>query len=164
MIFLDPSVAAKLVILVILLLLSALFSSAETSLTTVSKLRIRSLHEDGVKRAGTALKLIEEPSNMLSAILIGNNIVNLSASSLATSVALDQLEKDILQIDDADNIISCAGVNRKTGIFVCAEGFHQLGIAHFCVGERHVDAWYHNATSSGAAVLPLQPVSSRCSC
>ncbi len=86
----DPSVAAKLVILVILLLLSALFSSAETSLTTVSKLRIRSLHEDGVKRAGTALKLIEEPSNMLSAILIGNNIVNLSASSLATSVALDQ--------------------------------------------------------------------------
>ena len=87
----DPSVAAKLVILVILLFLSALFSSAETSLTTVSKLRIRSLYEDGVKRAGTVLKLIEDPSNMLSAILIGNNIVNLSASSLATSVALDQL-------------------------------------------------------------------------
>lgn len=90
MIFLDPSVAAKLVILVTLLFLSALFSSAETSLTTVNKLRIRSLYEDGVKRAGTLLKLIENPANMLSAILVGNNVVNLSASSLATSVALDQ--------------------------------------------------------------------------
>ena len=87
----DPSVAVKLVILVILLFLSGLFSSAETSLTTVSRIRIRSLADDGVKRAKIVLKLTDDPANMLSAILIGNNIVNLSASSLATSVALDQL-------------------------------------------------------------------------
>lgn len=86
----DPSVAVKLVILVILLFLSGFFSSAETALTTVNKLRMRSLAEDGVKRANTVLTLIENPANMLSAVLIGNNIVNLSASSLATSVALDQ--------------------------------------------------------------------------
>lgn len=87
----PPSVAVKFVILLFLLLLSALFSSAETSLTTVSKLRVRSLSEDGNKRALTLLKLIENPANMLSAILIGNNVVNLSASSLATSVALEML-------------------------------------------------------------------------
>ncbi len=87
----PPSVAVKFVILLFLLLLSALFSSAETSLTTVSKLRVRSLSEDGNKRAATLLKLIENPANMLSAILIGNNVVNLSASSLATSVALELL-------------------------------------------------------------------------
>lgn len=87
----PPSVAVKFVILLILLLLSALFSSAETSLTTVSKLRARSLAEDGNKSAVTLLKLIENPANMLSAILIGNNVVNLSASSLATSVALELL-------------------------------------------------------------------------
>lgn len=87
----PPSVAVKFVILLFLLLLSALFSSAETSLTTVSKLRVRSLAEDGNKRAATLLTLIENPANMLSAILIGNNVVNLSASSLATSVALELL-------------------------------------------------------------------------
>lgn len=85
----PPSVAVKFVILLILLLLSAFFSSAETSLTTVNKLRARSLAEDGNKRAVTMLKLIENPANMLSAILIGNNVVNLSASSLTTSVVLE---------------------------------------------------------------------------
>ncbi|MBQ9120477.1 MAG: HlyC/CorC family transporter [Lachnospiraceae bacterium] len=86
----DPSVAAKLVVLVVLLFLSAFFSSAETALTTVSKIRIRALAEEGNKRAKMTSRLIEQPANLLSAILIGNNIVNLSASSLATSVALDQ--------------------------------------------------------------------------
>ena len=51
----PPSVAVKFVILLILLMLSALFSSAETSLTTVSKLRVRSLAEDGNKRARVLL-------------------------------------------------------------------------------------------------------------
>lgn len=86
----DPSVAIQFVILVTLLLLSAFFSSAETALTTVNKLRIRSLAEDGVKHADLVANLIEAPEKMLSAILIGNNIVNLSASSLATSLALDK--------------------------------------------------------------------------
>ena len=87
----DPSVAAQFVVLVVLLILSAFFSSAETSLTTVNKLRIRTLVEDGVKGAKTISSLIEDPSKMLSAILIGNNIVNISASSLATTLAIDLL-------------------------------------------------------------------------
>lgn len=77
----------QLIILVCLLVLSAFFSSAETALTTVNKIRIRALADDGNKRAKVVLQLIEHPDKMLSAILIGNNIVNLSASSLATTVA-----------------------------------------------------------------------------
>ena len=78
---------AKLIILVVLLLLSAFFSSAETALTTVNKIRLRTLSEAGSKRADKVLKVTDDSGKMLSAILIGNNIVNLSASSLATTLA-----------------------------------------------------------------------------
>lgn len=74
--------------LVILLGLSAFFSSAETALTTVNRIRIRNLAEAGDSRAITLTKVIDDQSKMLSAILIGNNIVNLSASSLTTTLAL----------------------------------------------------------------------------
>lgn len=83
----DPSDAIQLVVLAVLLLLSAFFSSAETALTTVNRLRVRSLIEDGDKRAATLAKVIDDPGKLLSAILIGNNIVNISASSLATILA-----------------------------------------------------------------------------
>lgn len=86
----DPSDVTQIIILLILLLLSCFFSSAETALTTVNKLRIRSLAEENVKGAKTVSKLIEDPSKMLSAILIGNNVVNLSASSIATSLAINK--------------------------------------------------------------------------
>lgn len=89
----DPSDVRQIIILVILIMLSAFFSSAETALTAVNKLRIRSLAEEGVKKAKTVNKLIENPSKMLSAILIGNNIVNLTTSSLATTFAIHIAEK-----------------------------------------------------------------------
>ena len=85
----DPSVAAQIIVLIVLLLLSAFFSSAETSLTTVNKLRIRSLVEEGNKRAKLISSLIENPSKMISAILIGNNIVNISASALTTTLIIN---------------------------------------------------------------------------
>ena len=85
----DPSVAAQIIVLFVLLLLSAFFSSAETSLTTVNKLRIRSLVEEGNKRAKVISNLIENPSKMISAILIGNNIVNISASALTTTLIIN---------------------------------------------------------------------------
>lgn len=77
----------QLFVLVILLALSAFFSSAETSLTTVNKLRMRSLADEGNKNAKLVLKLTENKSKLLSTILIGNNIVNILASSIATFVA-----------------------------------------------------------------------------
>lgn len=80
----DSGDAIQLLILVILILLSAFFSSAETSLTTANRIRIMNLAEEGSKRAAIMLKVIDDSGKMLSAILIGNNIVNILASSLAT--------------------------------------------------------------------------------
>ena len=78
----------QIVVLLILLLLSAFFSSAETALTTVNKIKIRSLADDGDKRAKLVLTITDNSGKLLSAILIGNNIVNLSASSLTTTIAI----------------------------------------------------------------------------
>ena len=71
----DPSDVLQLIILVILLALSAFFSSAETALTTSNKLRMRSLAEEGNKRAQAVLEVTDNSGKMLSAILIGNNVV-----------------------------------------------------------------------------------------
>ncbi len=78
----------QLIIVLLLVLLSAFFSSAETAFSTVNRVRMRALEEDGSKRAARVNKILEHYSKMLSTILIGNNIVNLSASSLATTLAL----------------------------------------------------------------------------
>lgn len=84
----DTSDALQLVVLAVLLLFSAFFSSAETALTTVSKITMRSMADDGNKRAAMVLDVVEnKKQKMISAILIGNNIVNLYASSLTTTFA-----------------------------------------------------------------------------
>ena len=84
----DSGDAIQFIVLIILLFLSGFFSSAETALTTVSKITMRSMADDGDKRAALVLDVIEnQKTKMLSAILIGNNIVNISASSLATTLA-----------------------------------------------------------------------------
>lgn len=87
----DSGESVRLISLVVLLLLSAFFSSAETALTTVNKIRMRNLSEEGNKKAQTVLKVTGDSGKMLSAILIGNNIVNISASSIATTLAIDLL-------------------------------------------------------------------------
>ena len=84
----DPSVAIQLISIILMLLLSAFFSSAETALTTANKIRIQSLAEGGNKRAARVMKVTADMSKMLSAILVGNNIVNISASAVATSLAI----------------------------------------------------------------------------
>lgn len=80
----DTESVIQIIALILLLFLSAFFSSAETALTTVSRVRVRSLAEEGNKKAVKLLKVLDKHSKMLSAILIGNNIVNISASALAT--------------------------------------------------------------------------------
>ena len=87
----DSSSVGRAAALVILVALSAFFSSAETALTTVNVHRMRALAEDGDKRAERVLKLKENSQKLLSTILIGNNIVNLSASSMATTLTIDLL-------------------------------------------------------------------------
>ena len=76
-------------IILILLLCSAFFSSAETAYMTVNRVRIESLIKDGNKRAGAVMRILEQYPKMISAILIGNNIVNLAASALVTVYVSD---------------------------------------------------------------------------
>ncbi len=84
----DSGDIAGLSFLVFFILMSAFFSSAETALMTVSNIRLRTLAQSGRKNALILLKILDKKEKMLSAILIGNNIVNLSASALATSLSI----------------------------------------------------------------------------
>ena len=80
--------AIQILALLILVVLSSFFSSAETALTTVNRIRLQALSEEGNKRADIVLKTIENSSKMLSAILIGNNLVNNFSAALATALAI----------------------------------------------------------------------------
>lgn len=80
----GPNDIAMLCIIIFLIMCSAFFSSAETALVTVNKMRIRMLLEEGNKTAIILDKVVSNSGKMLSAILIGNNIVNISASALTT--------------------------------------------------------------------------------
>ena len=85
----DTDTWIKIIVLLILLILSAVFSSAETALTAVSPIRIRNLLDQNPsdKRAAALLAINEDPSRMLSTILVANNAVNLTASAITTSIA-----------------------------------------------------------------------------
>lgn len=85
----DSSHIAQLLTILVMVFLSAFFSSAETALVTVNKIRMKNLAENGDKRATKVLKVTSNSGKMLSAILIGNNIVNIGASSIATMLAVD---------------------------------------------------------------------------
>ena len=80
----DSGQALQIFIILGLLALSAFFSSSETAMMAVNKIRIRNLADAGLSSAQTLMKVLDNQPKMLSAILIGNNIVNISASSLAT--------------------------------------------------------------------------------
>ena len=74
-----------LISLIILIILSGFFSATETAYSCASKIKLRTLFTNGNKRAGKVLDLAENRfDNLLSTILLGNNIVNLSASAIAT--------------------------------------------------------------------------------
>ena len=84
----DTTGVIQLVSLGVLVFLSAFFSSAETAFSTVNRVRLRTLAEEDHKGAIRVLAILDQYGRMLSAILIGNNIVNLSASSLMTTFAI----------------------------------------------------------------------------
>ena len=79
----------ELLILAILLVLSGIFSGSETALTSLSLARAQALHREGRRGATAVYRLKKQPATMLIAILIGNNLVNVGASALATVVATD---------------------------------------------------------------------------
>lgn len=84
----DSSDATQIILLIVLIILSGFFSSAETALTTCNKIKMRTLAENGNAKAKRVLRITDDSGKMLSAILVGNNIVNLTASSISTSLAI----------------------------------------------------------------------------
>lgn len=94
----DTSGVIQLVVLLVLLILSGFFSSAETALTTVNKVRIKTLVDENNKRAIVLMKILDQHSKMLSTILIGNNIVNISASSLTTAFVISTFGSKLIGV------------------------------------------------------------------
>ena len=86
---LTEKILLEIISLVVLLFLSAFFSSAETAFTHIDLLKVKSMVNNGNKKAETLEKLKNNPEKTLTTILIGNNLVNISASSIATSLAID---------------------------------------------------------------------------
>ncbi len=84
----DRTAVIQLIILIVFIGLSAFFSSAETALSAVSAIKIRSMVEEKRRNARTLEKVVSHYGKMLSTILIGNNIVNISASALATTLTI----------------------------------------------------------------------------
>ncbi len=86
--FLETTHIIQILIFILCLILSAYFSSSETALTSVNKIRIKNLADSGDKRAQIVMKLNENPTKLLSTILVGNNLVNILASSIATALSI----------------------------------------------------------------------------
>ena len=87
----STSILIQTIILVILLIGSGFFSASETSLMSLSKIRIRHMQEEGVKGAKLVASLIEDSNKLLSTILVGNNVVNIAATSISTSLFITLL-------------------------------------------------------------------------
>lgn len=87
----NSEILLQSILVIVMTALSGFFSSAETAMTTVNRIRIRALAESGDKRALTLEKIISDSGKMLSTILIGNNIVNMAASALMTTLTIQVL-------------------------------------------------------------------------
>ena len=84
----TPDLWIMIAILVVCVALSAFFSASETSFTSVNRVKLKTMMQNGNKRAKLAYTLTENYDRLITPILIGNNIVNIAASSLATSLFL----------------------------------------------------------------------------
>lgn len=82
----DNSDIIKIILVIVMMIFSALFSSTETAYSSVNKLRLKNYEAQGNKNAAKALKLANKFDEVLTAVLIGNNIVNIATSSVSTLV------------------------------------------------------------------------------
>ena len=84
----TPDLWIMIAVLTVCVALSAFFSASETSFTSVNRVKLKTMAQNGNRRAKVALALAEDYDRLITTILIGNNIVNIAASSLATSLFL----------------------------------------------------------------------------
>lgn len=84
-----------IIVLVILVMLSSYFSATETAFFSMNKIRMKSMANEGNRRAAKALKISEDTDGLLSTLLIGNNLVNIATTAIATVMFIDLLGEDI---------------------------------------------------------------------
>lgn len=84
----DSDSYSKFIILLLFLVLSSFFSASETAFLSINKLHLRNMVDNGIKNAERVKKISDSPQKLLSTILIGNNLVNIAASAIATSIAI----------------------------------------------------------------------------
>ena len=80
----DSSSIGIIVALVLLVIASAYFSATETAFSSLNKIRLRNMADDGNRKAEATLRLAEDFDRLLSTLLVGNNIVNITAATLGT--------------------------------------------------------------------------------
>ena len=97
----DGDNLGQIIFLVILIMFSAFFSATETAFSSINKIRMKNMANNGDKKAASVLELIENYDKFLSTILIGNNIVNISASSLAAVLFISHFPKHGASISTA---------------------------------------------------------------
>ncbi len=90
----DSSSTGMIVTLIVLVMCSAYFSATETAFSSLNRIRLKNLANDGNKKANLALSLIDRYDDLLSSILIGNNVVNIAASAIATVLFIEMLGSD----------------------------------------------------------------------
>lgn len=122
------------IILIVCLVLSAFFSSSETALTSISRIRVRTMVDENKKNAKLLEKVLDNPNKLLSAILIGNNLVNICASSVATVICT--------------NLFGAGGVGVATGV---------LTVLILIVGEITPKTFARN-NSEGVSTAVIKPI------
>lgn len=85
----DSSDISKIILVIVMMVFSAIFSATETAYSSVNKLRLRNYEAQGNKKAAKALKLANRFDDVLTAVLIGNNVVNITTSSVSTLIFID---------------------------------------------------------------------------
>lgn len=85
----DETAVIQIIAIIILIVLSNYFSGTETAFSSVSRARLKNLSNSGDKRAGRSLRIVDDFDRALSALLIGNNIVNIASASIATLLLPD---------------------------------------------------------------------------
>ena len=90
----EPKTLVILIVIGILIILSAFFSSCEVTYSSVNKIKLKKKINDGSKKASKAMEIVNNFSDVLSTILVGNNLVNILASSLATVIAVEKFGED----------------------------------------------------------------------
>lgn len=102
----DPSQIVNIVVFIILICLSSFFSCTETAFLSANKIRMRNLAEEGDRRAKKVEKLLSNTDRLYSSILVGNNLVNIGASSLTTSIVISIFGNSASLVAAASGIVT----------------------------------------------------------